>query len=84
MLNSKNMNKKSFYEPIKEYLDYLENYEEVDNLKPLRIITNDEINFVNNIQMISNDKRFNYALSLINPIHKAGSSLTNELWEKNY
>ncbi|MCE6061736.1 DNA2/NAM7 family helicase [Mycoplasmopsis agalactiae] len=82
MLNSKNMNKKSFYEPIKEYLDYLENYEEVDNLKPLRIITNDEINFVNNIQMISNDKRFNHALSLINPIHKAGSSLTNELWEK--
>lgn len=43
------MNKKLFYEFIKEYLDYLENYEEVDNLKLLRIIINDEMNFVNNI-----------------------------------
>ncbi len=62
MLNSKNMNRKSFYEPIKEYLDYLENYEEIDDLKPLRVITNEEIDFVNNIQMASNDKRFNSAV----------------------
>ncbi|WP_427909881.1 DEAD/DEAH box helicase [Mycoplasmopsis bovis] len=82
MLNSKNMNRKSFYEPIKEYLDYLENYEEIDDLKPLRVITNEEIDFVNNIQMASNDKRFNSAVKLISPIKKAGSDFTSEIWTK--
>ncbi|WP_429978763.1 hypothetical protein, partial [Mycoplasmopsis bovis] len=38
--------------------------------------------FVNNIQMASNDKRFNSAVKLISPIKKAGSDFTSEIWTK--
>ncbi|WP_406616898.1 DEAD/DEAH box helicase [Mycoplasmopsis adleri] len=82
MLNSKNMNKKSFYKPIKEYLSYLENFDEQDNLKPLRIISTKDINFVNNIEPISQDPRFIEACKILAKIHLYWASFTKEFWAK--
>ncbi|WP_027334728.1 DEAD/DEAH box helicase [Mycoplasmopsis felifaucium] len=82
MLNSKNMNKKSFYAPLKEYLYYLENFDEKDSLKPLRIINYEDLNFVNNIGTISSDSRFLEATKIIAKIHNTFECYTSEFWEK--
>ncbi|WP_029513571.1 AAA domain-containing protein [Mycoplasmopsis primatum] len=82
MLNSKNMNKKSFYTPIKKYLDYLENYDEQDNLKPLRVISHQELNFVNNIEKFIADERFLEASKIISKIQPIWENFNSDFWNK--
>ncbi|WP_027120601.1 AAA domain-containing protein [Mycoplasmopsis lipofaciens] len=81
MLNSKNMNRKSFYLPLKKYLDYLENYDETSNLKPQRIINAKDIKFVNNIKKFADDKRFDIATKLIPLINSNWHNFSQELWD---
>lgn len=80
MLNSKNMNKKSFYLPLREYLDYLENFEDKPELKPLRIINRQDIKFVENIATFAADERFKKMAQVISLIHETWSSYSQELW----
>lgn len=42
ILNDKEMNKKSFYEPIKRYINYLENFDEKSEEKMIKIISDKE------------------------------------------
>ena len=42
ILNDKEMNKKNFYEPIKEYITYLENFSQSANEKMIKIISDKE------------------------------------------
>ncbi|WP_041594212.1 AAA domain-containing protein [Mycoplasmopsis fermentans] len=80
MLNSKNMNKKNFYLPLREYLDYLENYDDNPNLKPLRIINQKDIRFVNNIANFSSDPRFVNITQALAKVHNNWSSFSQEIW----
>ncbi|MBZ4218428.1 AAA domain-containing protein [Mycoplasma tauri] len=82
MLNSKNMNKKSFYLPIKEYLSYLENFDEQEKLKPLRVISSSELNFINKIDTFCAEDRFKTASKVIAQISSTWESFTLEFWKK--
>lgn len=42
ILNDREMNKKAFYEPIKEYINYLENFDQQVNEQMIKIITDQE------------------------------------------
>lgn len=46
VLNSKEMNKQSFYQPIQEYLDFLENFAPNSRFKLQETLTNEEQKFV--------------------------------------
>ncbi|UUD34907.1 DNA2/NAM7 family helicase [Mycoplasmopsis caviae] len=80
MLNSKNMNKKNFYLPLREYLEYLENYDDKADLKPLRIINQKDIRFVNNIANFSSDPRFVNITQALAKVHNNWTSFSQEIW----
>ncbi|MGL5205588.1 MAG: DEAD/DEAH box helicase [Metamycoplasmataceae bacterium] len=52
VLNDKEMNKKSFYNPIKTYIDFLENFRSDEDQKPIKIISDYEKKFVKLISKI--------------------------------
>ncbi|MEA4206134.1 AAA domain-containing protein [Mycoplasma sp. 1199] len=55
ILNTKNTNRKSFYEPIKKYLDMLENFSGTNGFHPLNVISESEINFIDAASEYLND-----------------------------
>lgn len=82
MLNSKNMNKKNFYIPIRKYLEFLENFNENTKLEPLRLLNNKDIDFINNIHKISQDIRFNEASKIVTELSQIDMDLSEDLWNK--
>lgn len=68
ILNDRNLNKSTFYKPIKEYIEYLENLNEKADEKIIKIITNDE----------------KYKMKLINSIMTQENALKNVLLYANY
>ncbi|VEU75806.1 putative DNA helicase [Mycoplasmopsis maculosa] len=80
MLNDKNMNKKAFYEPIKEYLTYLENYNENPSLKGQKILSDDELKFINKINSFYIDSRFNKATKLLPSLVINNEFISEELF----
>lgn len=52
VLNDKEMNKKSFYEPIKKYIDYLENLKGNFAQEPINVISNYEKDFMKLVHKI--------------------------------
>lgn len=82
MLNSKNMNRKNFYTPIRDYLDFLENFDNKANISPLNIINKKEINYVENIKEISEDKRFIEVSKIVSELKEVWNSLNPNIWKK--
>ncbi|WP_406616036.1 DEAD/DEAH box helicase [Mycoplasmopsis hyopharyngis] len=82
MLNSKNMNRKNFYVPIREYLEFLENYDNSSKIEPLNIITKKEIDFVQNIKTYSSDPRFDEVSKYIFDLQQVWQDFDVELWKK--
>ncbi|QSF13788.1 DEAD/DEAH box helicase [Mycoplasma sp. Mirounga ES2805-ORL] len=82
MLNSRNMNKKNFYLPLRDYLDFLENYDSKADLRPQRILRKKEIEFVNNIESLSSDLRFEKAVKLISNFKENFNELNSNFWAK--
>ncbi|MGL6125108.1 MAG: DEAD/DEAH box helicase [Metamycoplasmataceae bacterium] len=64
VLNDKEMNKKSFYSPIKTYIDYLENFKGDVNREPIKIISDYEKNFMKLINKIKSSPIGNKNMSL--------------------
>ena len=52
ILNDREMNKKNFYEPIKNYITYLENFDQITNEQMIKIISDDEKKLMRLINLI--------------------------------
>ncbi|MGL5643738.1 MAG: DEAD/DEAH box helicase, partial [Metamycoplasmataceae bacterium] len=64
VLNDKEMNKKSFYNPIKNYIDFLENFKSTAEQKPIKIISDYEKKFMRLINKIKSSPVGNINMSL--------------------
>ncbi|MGV2393579.1 UNVERIFIED_CONTAM: hypothetical protein O8I53_11870 [Campylobacter lari] len=76
------MNKRSFYEPIKEYLDYLENYDVYSQLRGQKLLSNEEVNFINNIKTFADDVRFVDASKLLPHLIINNELISENIFEK--
>ncbi|MHA3838973.1 AAA domain-containing protein [Mycoplasma sp. HF14] len=55
ILNTKDMNRKAFYKPIKEYLDMLENFNDSRKIESIGTITKRELEFISQASEYLND-----------------------------
>ncbi|MFV8400942.1 AAA domain-containing protein [Mycoplasma sp. 2634B] len=55
ILNTKDMNRKAFYKPIKEYLDMLENFNDSRKIESIGTITRRELEFISQASEYLND-----------------------------
>ncbi|WP_051604579.1 DEAD/DEAH box helicase [Mycoplasmopsis californica] len=81
MLNTASVNKKAFYKPLKEYLDFIEHFNEDDNLKPLRILSARELKYVSSIADFANDHKFKLIARILPLINDYLPYLNKEKWE---
>lgn len=51
LLNDKNMDKTQFYKPMEELIDYLENFQEATEIKPIKVVSESEKNY---LQLLNN------------------------------
>ncbi|WP_051617739.1 DEAD/DEAH box helicase [Mycoplasmopsis iners] len=80
---SRNIKRKSFYEPIKKYLNYLQNFDLNNKIlpTPTTIITKQEIDFVEQLAQFQNDPKFDYYAYLIAKLDNKFSKIDQELWD---
>lgn len=64
ILNDREMNKKSFYTPIKLYIDYLENLNSKTNQEPIKIISDYEKDFMKSVNKIKTSSFSNENMDL--------------------
>ena len=64
ILNDREMNKKSFYTPIKEYIDYLENLNNKTLQEPIKIISDYEKDFMKLVNKIKTSSFGNENMNL--------------------
>ncbi|QJR43300.1 ATP-binding protein [Mycoplasma miroungigenitalium] len=81
MLNSAEMSKKSFFKPLKEYIDYIEQFDSVSNLKALRVLSKKELRYIENIANFSQDIRFGEVAKILPTLNKYMGDLNIKRWE---
>ncbi|MGL4343041.1 MAG: AAA domain-containing protein [Metamycoplasmataceae bacterium] len=64
ILNDKEMNKKTFYKPIQDYIDYIENLNEDYSDNSIKLLNDDEREFLDKLKQIKNEKDYETNLEL--------------------
>ncbi|TNK83897.1 endonuclease [Mycoplasmopsis pullorum] len=78
ILTSKDMRKKSFYKPIKEYLNFLEYFEESYSIKPIKVIRDDERRWVDKVAEIAENPKYSEILEAYFYLYNNLDKLTND------
>ncbi|VEU60792.1 putative DNA helicase [Mycoplasmopsis bovigenitalium] len=75
-----NANKKAFYKPLQQYIDFLEYFNEENKLKRLSIINKGEKDFVDKIGELKQNPRFDSVARILSRIKPYFEKLTFEAW----
>ncbi|WP_029608896.1 DEAD/DEAH box helicase [Mycoplasma simbae] len=81
MLNVADVSKKTFYKPLREYIDYLEHFNKPNKLKALRILSTQELKYINNIAQLANEVNFKSIAKVLPLINKFLPFLNQNNWE---
>ncbi|MDZ7293092.1 DEAD/DEAH box helicase [Mycoplasmopsis pulmonis] len=66
ILNDRNMNKKKFYEPIVEYLNYLENFDKDIELESIKIFSEESKKYVKDLRLVLSIENWEETLAFYN------------------
>ncbi|EGV00325.1 ATP-binding protein [Mycoplasmopsis columbina SF7] len=81
---SRNVKRKSFYEPISQYLEYLQQFKIKEKIKPQipRIINQSEVEFIEKIQTWKDDTKLPLYAKFIEKYNDKWTLLSQDLWDK--